>query len=131
MILPLLILCAAASAGEKDPRASLSGTWQQSASKWVIEEKSDSIHVTYSENGQVQSEFECAIGRECETSAGAHKAKVSLWFNGPKLVQMETRGNEVLKRRFSANGDELELELIPINPDGKPQVLKLKRVKSQ
>jgi hypothetical protein len=122
----LLLLCSYAD--DTADRANLSGKWQESSSTWVIQENGDSIHVAYLENGQPQSEFTCKIGSECDVK-GSRKAKVSLWFNGPKLVQMETRGNEVVKRRFSANGDEMEVEVIPISPDGKAQTVKLKRVK--
>jgi hypothetical protein len=55
--------------------------------------------------------------------------KVSIWFNGPKLVIMETRGKDVLKRRFQAtdDGKEIEMETIPIVPQGKTEVVRLHR----
>jgi len=70
------------------------------------------------------------MGRECEGKDAGREAKISLWFSGPKLVQLETRGSEVVKRRFAASqpGDSMEIEVIPIVPDGKKQVLKLKRL---
>jgi hypothetical protein len=61
---------------------------------------------------------------------------VSLWFNGPKLVELETRGSEVVKRRFEiiSQGDGanevMEMELIPIVPSEKTQTFRYKRVQS-
>ena len=52
-----------------------------------------------------------------------------MWFNGPKLVEMETRGSEIIKRRFQAEeGDMVEVEVIPIVPSGKTEVVRLHRV---
>jgi hypothetical protein len=58
-----------------------------------------------------------------------HDVTISLYFNGPKLVEMETRGSEVLKRQFGlvAQGDGMQVELIPIVSDGKPDTQQFKR----
>jgi hypothetical protein len=58
--------------------------------------------------------------------------KVSMWFNGPKLVVMETRGSEILKRRFQTVGDgnELDLEVVPIVPQRKRERFRLLRAAS-
>jgi hypothetical protein len=52
-----------------------------------------------------------------------------MWFNGPKLVVMEVRGSEVLKRRFHAtdDGSATEVESIPIVPQGKSELVRLTR----
>lgn len=57
---------------------------------------------------------------------------MSLWFNGPKLVELETRGTEIVKRRFSiaGDGDTMDLETIPIFPSGKIETAHFKRVPS-
>lgn len=119
-------------------RANLMGTWQlengadkDAGSVWVLENKGDALHIAYSENDRQVADFECnTMGRECEGKDAGREAKISLWFSGPKLVQLETRGSEVVKRRFAASqpGDSMEIEVIPIVPDGKKQVLKLKRL---
>ncbi len=127
-VLVVLLLCLAAD--DTAGRASLNGTWKESSATWIIQENEDSVRLAYYEGGQPQTEVTCKLGSECESKAGSRKSKVSLWFNGPKLVQMETRGNEIVKRRFSASGDDLELEVIPISPGGNPQTIRLKRVKS-
>jgi hypothetical protein len=53
-----------------------------------------------------------------------------MWFNGAKLVEVETTGNPVIKRRFgvTGDGDSMELEIIPIAPDGSSTVAHFKRV---
>jgi hypothetical protein len=55
--------------------------------------------------------------------------KVTMWFNGPKLLVMGLRGSQVLKRRFHAtdDGSAMEVESIPIVPQGKPESVRLKR----
>ena len=67
--------------------------------------------------------------RECDVKEAGKPMKVSIWFNGPKLVMMETRGNDVLKRRFHATDDGMgiDLETIPIVPQGKTEVVRLQR----
>jgi hypothetical protein len=53
-----------------------------------------------------------------------------MWFNGPKLVELETKGKEVVKRRFAVagEGDTLEIEVIPIEPAGKTETLRFRRL---
>jgi hypothetical protein len=53
-----------------------------------------------------------------------------MWFNGPKLVELETSGTQVVKRRFSitGNGDTMDLEAIPIAPVGKVETSHFKGV---
>lgn len=119
-------------------RARLVGSWQpadaganasanasKDAGVWVVEHESgDILHVTYSVGGQTVSEFECgASGRECSMKDAGKKAKVSVWYNGAMLVALETRGAEVVKRRFAVAepGDKLDVEVIPIQPEGKAE----------
>jgi hypothetical protein len=63
--------------------------------------------------------------------AGRH-AKVTFYFNGAKLVQLETRGSKVVKRRFSVDdqGDSMEVEEIPVVPEGKTVIEQFKRVQA-
>jgi hypothetical protein len=43
---------------------------------------------------------------------------MSMWFNGPKLIELETTGNQGVKRRFTVtgDGDSMELETIRVAP---------------
>jgi hypothetical protein len=136
--LSTLLLVSTAFADDDSSRAKLMGKWQQSdgngeaKSTWALEEvTADSIHVTNSSGAQTVAEFECnTLGKECAVKDAGRKSKVSMWFNGPKLVELETKGSQVVKRRFSitGDGDAMELETIPIAPDGKVETAHFKRV---
>jgi hypothetical protein len=54
---------------------------------------------------------------------------VALWFNGPKLVELRTRGSEVTRRRFTltSDGKSLEVELSPMSSPGKTEILAYSR----
>jgi len=133
------VLCwACAAADDVDSRAKISGEWQlqsgsgkASGESWILDGKDDAIRVTQFQSGRKLAEFDCnTLGRDCEAKDSNRRVKVSFWFNGPKLVQLETRGTDVVKRRFSVveQGDEMEVEVIPIFPAGKPVVTRFKRV---
>jgi polyribonucleotide nucleotidyltransferase len=116
--------------------ARLIGKWHQGTSGkdegevWSLETDGDSLRVSRSLK-QKTEEFECNImGRDCDVKLSGRRAKVSLWFNGGALVELETRGADTVKRRFRtvSDGDTLEVEVIPINPAGKTEVVQLKRI---
>ena len=132
----VLLTIAAAFADEAADRAKLIGTWQlqnggtPASSVWKLEDKGDDLRISLTQAEQGSSTFECnTLGRECEVKDGSRKAKISMWFSGPKLVELETKGSEVLKRRFNitGQGDSMEVEIIPVVPPGKPEVLHFKR----
>jgi hypothetical protein len=130
----LLFGFAAAAAASAD-REKLIGAWEtradgESRTVWTLATNGDNFRLTAAENDRKVSDIECnTVGRECELKVSGKPIKVTMWFNGPKLVVMETRGAEVLKRRFQATGDgTLELEVIPIVPQGKPELIRLSRV---
>ncbi|MGA3044319.1 MAG: hypothetical protein ABSF54_26390 [Bryobacteraceae bacterium] len=133
-----MLFAVAAPAADDAGRGSINGEWQLEAgagkgsgASWILESKNDEIHVTQLQNGQKMADFDCnTLGRECEAKDSGRHAKVSFYFNGSKLVELETRGSEVLKRRFSVGdqGDLMEVELIPVVPEGKPAVERFKRV---
>ena len=89
------------------------------------------MHIKELEGGSEVADFTCGTGgANCEIKTGGKKATVSLWFNGPSLVEMETKGPDVIKRRFRilpANGT-MEMEVIPIVPGGKTETYGFKRV---
>ena len=137
--LSVLLLASSAFADDDSSRAKLMGRWQQSdgngetKSTWDLEGLGTSIHVTNSKGTQTVAEFECnTVGKECAVEDAGRRSKVSLWFNGPKLVELETRGTEIVKRRFSitGNGETMDLETIPIAPSGKVETAHFKRVPS-
>lgn len=78
-------------------------------------------------------EFDCdTLGRECHVDDAGKQVTVSLWFNGPVLVELETRGSQVTRRRFKPVGDGngLELETTLISSGGKPETIRFERVQS-
>jgi len=117
-------------------RAKLTGTWQAQGeggaanAVWVLESQGDVFHITNSEGDKKIADYACNLGKECEVKDGGRKVRVTVYFNGPKLVVMETKGDEVVKRRFGAaqQGDTLELEVIPVAPAGKTEMLHFQRL---
>ncbi len=84
----------------------------------------DTVHYLLQNQNGVTSEFDCATdGRTCDMMDSGHKAKVSLWYNGGTLVMMETRGNNVVKRKLSVTGATLNIEVVPIVPQGRTDKL--------
>jgi hypothetical protein len=130
----LLLLGAMAWAGD-DPeieRAKLVGKWQlktEGASEkcpvWVLEDKRFSIHITRLVGVQTVSDFECELGKECKTRDSGKAVTEQMYFNGPRLVELETKGSEIVKRRFAVTpqADTLEVEVIPLVPAGKSETL--------
>jgi len=129
-IFAAVIFSVTALADDQADRLRLSGKWQAESDIWSLDNKGDAIHLTHSNGSQTIEEFECnTLGSECAVKDSGKGAKVSLWYSGPKLVVLETKGSEVVKRRFSApQSDMLDLEVIRVVPEGKTEMLHLKRV---
>jgi hypothetical protein len=124
-----LVSLAVPSAGQEQERPSFSGTWTFDASKsevhsskissatWVIEEGDNSIHISQSENGKAKkTELQCTTdGKECKFPGDRRD---SFWFNGPMLVDMETKSEHVTRFRMkiSDDGKTLTVEVTPIVP---------------
>ncbi len=130
-----LLFAAVMAAQEPGARAKLYGKWHTGngsaeGETWVIEEKDDAVRLSHSTADQKPIEIECnTMGRECEVKELGKKVKISMWYSGPKLVQIETRGSDVVKRQFAVaeNGDTMELEVIPVVPPGKAELVQFKR----
>jgi len=128
LLIPLCFLLSAAD----DAKPNLSGNWHlkeptktASAMTMVIEQKGASVHITKtltSADGKEQKlEFQCATdGKECE----AKGAKISLWFDGSALVEMDA-GEAISKVTMKMDGDLLKVELSHIFPDGAPETFVL------
>ena len=107
-----------------DENSSYSGKWQagDKSSELIVQQTGDSIHVTEQRGGKMVCDYTCnSKGTNCNFKEEGKKATVSLYFNGPKLVEIRTRGDEVMKRRFGLkdDGKTLEVEVMPIAPAGK------------
>lgn len=121
----------------------LSGTWQLDAAKsqardaeaitYTIQDASGKINfnrITEERDGKsVTSKFTCdTVGTQCEFDEGNHKAKVSLWYDGPALVILKTDGpkeDSVTQWRLqlSPDGKTLNVTLTHIEPSDKPENL--------
>ncbi len=130
------ILAGAVWAADDGDRAKIPGKWQSQADSkqvWVVEDTGDAIHITRSEGDQKVSEVQCAIGQECQIKDAGKKIKVTMYYDGPKLIELETKGDEVVKRRFTAGeADTMQIEVIPIvGGEVKAETLTFKRVSVQ
>ena len=79
---------------------------------------------------EMKWQYTCGIsGKACKFKEGSRSATVSLWLNGPKLVELCTRGDSVTKRRFTLadKGTTLDIEVLPISPPGETQTIAYSR----
>lgn len=100
-------------------RASLVGSWVQNGGSraWIIDNAPDGLHVTQIEGSGPIADFRCNTeGQSCDVKIACHKASVSMYYNGPALVQLETKGDLVIKRRFSVlpSGNSMKVEVTPM-----------------
>jgi hypothetical protein len=125
-----LALAVLAFPGAAQDHPNLTGKWQLDASKseqvnikvadatWVIEEGDNTIHITETESGNAKkTELKCSTdGKDCNLTG--EKAKASFWYNGPMLVEMETRGDHVNRYRMKLSDDAkaLRVEVSSIVP---------------
>ena len=123
-------------ADDGDLRAKLVGSWQsetagKEASNWSLQRSADAVHISTSNGAKTLAEYECKMGQECDIKDAGHHAKVTIYFNGPKLVETETMGLARGEGKFlvTGDGDQMELEVIPIEPEGKTETVVFKRVK--
>lgn len=128
-----IALCGVVSAADDDAdRAKLVGSWQSSDNQtWSFTAQGDSLKVMEMESGNKVADFTCNTdGKSCEVKIGGKKASVSFYYNGAKLVEIEQRGSDVIKRRFAAatEADGMNVEVMPIVPAGSNETLKFKRV---
>jgi hypothetical protein len=135
----ILVLATVALADDSEQRAKLTGSWQvetsgaNEASSWVLRPLPDGMHIANSSGGKTVVEFDCKMAQECDIKDSGHHAKLMMYFNGPKLVATETVGSRIVKRRFTVTGDgnTMELDVIPIEPEGKTETIVFKRVTTE
>jgi len=98
-------LARAAQADDQADRASLIGSWMRPGAGtegWVFDSVAGGLHVRQIQGKIAVADFQCNTdGQNCEVKLSGHKATVSMYYNGQALVQLETRGSEIVKRRFS------------------------------
>ena len=127
LLMVLVAFVGSAAADDLSQRTNLIGTWQSQEAAgptWILQNDGENLHVTQLQNDQKILDFECnTLGRECKVKDSGRDTKVSMWYSGPKLVVMETKGSEVVKRRLSAAEEgKMQVEVISIVPDRKPEL---------
>jgi hypothetical protein len=130
------LLGSSALADDFAERTKLYGSWQAEAeggttkTVWTLENRGESFHIVNSQGEKKLADFACVLGQECEVKVGGRKVKVTMYFNGAKLVELEVKGEEVVKRRFGVGEtrDALDLEVIPVTPSGKIETVHFKRL---
>ncbi len=104
-------------ADTQSDRASLVGTWNEHGGThgWVIESSAKGLHMTQLDASAPIADFTCATdGHDCDIKISGKKGKVSLYYNGSALIQMETKGDLITKRKFTIDGDGLKVEVTPM-----------------
>jgi hypothetical protein len=138
--LAIASLASVASAnGQTSLKTKFTGTWDLASDKsdvkltkvtgmsLVIDHPDKSnIHVietAKADGGQEKRrEYTCStMGRECDVSEGSQIDKLSIYYDGPKLVQLERLGKDadtVLKRIYelSEDGSMLTIQVTQIVP---------------
>ena len=142
MVFLVLLGSVGASGGDQNERGKLIGSWESEnapldslSANWTFSEQGESLRVTQQEGTSKVANFECDTdGVSCDVKVSGKRAMVSWWFNGPKLVELETKGSEVVKRRFQiispgdVAGDVMEMELIHVVPSEKTETFRFKRL---
>jgi hypothetical protein len=132
--LSVVLSSRAAAQDEDTDRAKLVGSWQSTpdgGQAWSFSTQGDALKVIETEAGNKVADFTCNTdGKNCDVKIGGKKASVSFYYNGSKLVEIEQKGSDVIKRRFTAapQTDAMELEVMPIVPSGTNETVKFKRV---
>lgn len=128
-----ILLCGVARADDWADRGKLMGSWQieqgsEGVAQWSFTVQGDSMKVTETESGNTIADFVCNTeGKPCEVRISGKKVSVSLWYNGPKLVELEQHGSESVERRFRApSDDQMEVEVVQVGTGGK-ETLRFKR----
>jgi hypothetical protein len=121
-----------ARADQQADRASLIGSWVQSSGNnaWIIDKAADGLHITQIEGTGTVADYQCNLtGNDCDVKVAGHKAAISMYFNGAILVQIETKGDQIVKRRFSIepSGNTLKVETIPMGAHAQTEEMEFER----
>ena len=117
-------------------KPNLSGAWRMSLEKsdshfarlaaltWVIDQKEAALHISeiarQPDGKETKRDFDCTTdGKECSTGEKGQPTRVSFWYNGAVLVELESRGanrESIIKKRMtlSEDGKLMRVELIPV-----------------
>ena len=128
----IVTLAGPARADQQSDRASLIGSWVQSGGNngWIIDKAADGLHITQIEGSGTVADYKCNLdGHDCDVKVSGHKAAISMYFNGSILVQIETKGDQIVKRRFTVEpaGNTLKVETIPMMAHAQPEEMEFER----
>lgn len=107
----------------------VSGTWRSDSDaslKWILSQGGGNIHVQELSGDKVEADFTCSLdGAACKVKEKGHSEKLTMFFNGAKLVEIRERGSKTSKQRLtvSADGKTLTVEAVPLTPDQKAETL--------
>jgi hypothetical protein len=132
VVILLVVLCVPLASQQvlSNGKTDFSGSWELkkdgqpgAVSKLLINQREDEVHIRDSDvQRDMQTNLKCGTkGVECKARVDGRDARVTLWYNGPSLVEMETIGDDVRKKRLtlSEDGKTLTLEVVSIVPAGK------------
>jgi hypothetical protein len=139
IVIGALAVAACALASDMDQRAKLAGSWRiqtagsKEASAYTLQALEDGMRISGTDEGKVIVDVNCKMAQECKIKDEGHSATATMYFNGAKLVENVTLGSRVVRKRYSVtdDGNTMQLEVIPIEPDGKTEVIVFKRVAGQ
>jgi len=142
----LILLSAAGVLWAQSTRPNLSGTWKYDASRsslkhskmaeqtWKIESSRDKIQFAetiQSDGKETSRTWDCStMGKECQVEDAGTQAKVSMFYNGPALMEFRTRGEDISRRSYTltSDGKSLEVEITYIAPQKDSEKLVLSKV---
>jgi hypothetical protein len=138
-ILCLLLVSGALSLAQDHPN--FTGDWKLDTAKsqgsdakaieLTIQQDGDNIAVTGQRDGK-SLEFKCATnGQNCKRKG--ESGQVSMYYNGPVLVELDMNGDHVTKKRLhlANDGKAMEMEVTPISPPGASEKLVFAKSDSQ
>jgi hypothetical protein len=113
-------------------RAALVGSWVQNGGSagWVIDSRADGLHIKQIEGSGPIADFECnTYGQNCEVKIAGHKVTESFYYNGATLIQLETKGDQIVERRFSVlpSGNAMKVEVTPMSGKMQKEELEFER----
>jgi len=125
-------------ADENDKRERLLGTWESDEAdarpaRWIVSGDANKLHFAEFNGEKELGGFSCTPGgTPCQAKLSGKRVDVSMWFNGSKLVIMQTRGGDSFEQEFEvASDDVLEVKVMPLVPSGATQKHRFRRVKSE
>ena len=125
VLLLAVVVLSPCSFAQSSSDPDMSGTWVDQSNaghKIDMQEKGDKIQVREMDGDRILANYTCNLtGSQCSFKEDGRTVDVMMYYNGPKLVEIKTRGSDVEKRRFTLadDGKTMQVEVIPLSGDGK------------